>query len=36
VVSTCLNTFRRLGHDGFKIETISYGKANTSVEKTGP
>ena len=33
MVSTCLNTFRRLGHDGLKIETISYGKANTSVEE---
>jgi hypothetical protein len=24
---------RRLGHDRPKIETISYGKANTAVEK---
>ena len=32
-VSTCLNTFRRLGHDAFKIETISYGKANGQLKK---
>ena len=28
-----MNTFQRLGHDGSKIETISYGKANTSDDK---
>jgi hypothetical protein len=28
-----LNSFRRLGHGSSKIETISYGKANISVEK---
>ena len=28
-----MNTSRRLGHDRSKIETISYGKANTTVEK---
>jgi len=33
VVSTCLNLFRRLGHDGSKIETISYERQTHQLRK---